>query len=168
MARRGRITSVFTIREYNDSDEPALIELMRELQNAELPLYEHLKPADDIGVWYIGLLKKQCRELDGVILIAHDGKKHLGAAVLFTSVHEKGEEDEMPHTYAHVSELVVAASARGRGIATSLLDECERRSKTAGRSELYLSVLAENRTARRVYNRAGYSDLKLNMRKKLK
>ena len=66
-----------------------------------------------------------------------------------------------------MSELVVSAEARGSGIGTALLAECEARAKAAGRDELRLAVLAANVTAYNVYKRAGYSDIKIRMAKPL-
>ena len=140
---------------------------MRELQTAELPFKEYLKPAADMGAWYIDLLKIQCAKLEGVILLAEDKNACLGMAVLFTRAEEKGEEEEMPHTFAHISELVVTHTARGRGVGKALLDECERRSRLAGRDELTLAVLSQNEPAKRLYQKSNFEDVKIRMRKKL-
>ena len=140
---------------------------MRELQKTELPFNEHLKSPSEMSSWYIELLKKQCAEMDGVILVGEDGRHCLGTAVLFTRVEEKGEEEEMVHTYAHISELVVTETARGRGIGKALLNECERRARLAGRNELTLAVLAKNKAAHGIYRNSGYADMKISLRKKL-
>ena len=120
-----------------------------------------------MGAWYIELLKKQCSELAGLILVVEDDKQCLGVAVLFTRIEEKGDEEEMAHAYAHISELIVTKSARGRGIGKALLDECERRAKLAGRDEMTIAVLAENGSAHRLYRNSGYADVKIRLRKKL-
>ena len=74
------------IRQYQASDAPALIVLIRELQANEVALYERMKPAADMGEWYIELLKKQCAEDDGAILIAEEDGKVLGYAVVLTKL----------------------------------------------------------------------------------
>ena len=155
------------IRPYRDTDALRLLHLVRELQAAEAALYDRMKPAEDMGMWYIDLLKKQCIEDDGTLLVACEGQSLVGYATILTKVAEDGSGDELPYTYAHIGDLVVAEKARGRGIARQLIEDCERHARSAGRDELRISVLAENARARQVYLAAGFSDLLIDMRKKL-
>jgi ribosomal protein S18 acetylase RimI-like enzyme len=136
------------VRQYKASDAPALIVLIRELQASEVALYERMKPAADMGEWYIELLKKQCAEDDGAILIAEEDDKVLGYAVVLTRSVEDGKGDEVSYEYGYVIDLVVAKDARRRGIARMLLDDCERRVRDAGRDDLRITVLARNEGAR--------------------
>ncbi len=150
-----------------ESEETALVELLRELQGYETQFTEHYKPASAMGTWYIDLLQKNCIEMEGVILMAWDGTESLGMAAVFMRVEEKGEEEQLAHTYAHIGELVVAENARGRGIGKALLEECERRARAAGRDDITLAVFAKNEFAKRLYHDFGFEDLKINQRKKL-
>ena len=84
------------------------------------------------------------------------------------NVVEDGTGDEVAYTYAYVGDLVVAETARGRGIGQRLLDECERRARAAGRDEMRVSVLARNEGAHQVYRRFGFDDLLIDMRKMLR
>ncbi|MGE0007854.1 MAG: N-acetyltransferase family protein [Parvibaculaceae bacterium] len=156
------------IREYEASDTPALIALIRELQAAEVALYDRMKPAAVMGGWYVDLLRKQCAEDDGVILIAEEDGRALGYAVVLTRSVEDGTHDEIAYEYAYVADLVVAGGARRRGIARMLLDDCERRAREAGRDDLRISVLARNEGARALYRGFGFDDLLIGMRKLLK
>ena len=154
-----------TIREYRDQDEEALVGLLQELQRHEGRFNPHYKPADAIGAWYVDLLKRNCAAFDGVILMALDGSAYAGMAVLFTRMAESGDEEELAHVYAHVSELVVARAARGRGIGRALLAECEARARFAGRMELTLAVFPGNTAARKLYGSAGFYDFKIRQKK---
>jgi ribosomal protein S18 acetylase RimI-like enzyme len=156
------------IREYEASDTPALIALIRELQAAEVALYDRMKPAAAMGGWYVDLLRKQCAEDDGVILIAEEDGRALGYAVVLTRSVEDGKSDEIAYEYAYVADLVVAGGARRRGIARMLLDDCERRAREAGRDDLRISVLARNEGAHALYRDFGFDDLLIDMRKLLK
>ena len=167
MARRGCITAAVTIRDYRDSDELALSGLLRELQTAELKFNARLKPAGEIGEWYIERLRQQCGALAGAILLAMNGSSCLGCAVVLTKVEEKGDGEELPFTYAHVSELIVTIEARGRGIGKALLKECERRSRAAGRDEMTIAVYAANESALNLYRSCGFADTKVRLRKTL-
>jgi GNAT superfamily N-acetyltransferase len=156
------------IREYGEADAPAVVALIRELQASEVALYDRMKPAADMGQWYIDLLKMQCAEDDGVILIAEEDGAALGYAIVLTNVVEDGSGDEVAYVYAYVGDLVVARAARRRGIGKLLLEECERRARLAGRDELRINVLAQNEGARAAYRAVGFDDLLVDMRKVLK
>ena len=155
------------IREYRETDAEAMLPLIRQLQAHEVALYDRMKPVDQMGSWYIDLLKKQCAKDDGTILIAEENGRVLGYATILTHVVEDGEADEVAYLYAHVGDLVVAQDARRRGIGRLLLEECERRARAAGRDELRISVLALNNSARETYRSFGFSDHHINMRKVL-
>jgi ribosomal protein S18 acetylase RimI-like enzyme len=158
------MTAAITIREYRDQDEDAIIALVREMQAHEMQFNPHYKSAEAIGSWYLDLLKKNCADLDGVILVALDGSTYVGMAVVFTRVVEKGEGEEMAHVSAHLSEIVVTQAARGRGIGRALLAECETRARAAGRTELTLAVFPGNTAARQLYQSVGFVDFKIRQR----
>lgn len=156
------------IREYRETDAERMIALIRELQAHEVAFFDRMKPVADMGHWYIDLLKKQCAEDDGVILIAEANGMAQGYATILTNVVEDGSGDEVAYAYAYVGDLVVAKAARRQGIGKLLLDECERRARLAGRDELRISVLARNGEARETYRAFGFDDLLVDMRKVLK
>jgi GNAT superfamily N-acetyltransferase len=156
------------VRESEESDMPALLGLIRELQACEVALYDRMKRASAMGQWYIDLFKKQCAEDDGVILIAEEDGMALGYATILTNVVEDGSGDEVSYVYAYVGDLVVAKRARRRGIGRLLLEECERRARAASRDELRVNVLAANSGARTTYRAFGFDDLMVDMRKVLK
>ncbi|MGK7921389.1 MAG: GNAT family N-acetyltransferase [Trichodesmium sp.] len=58
--------------------------------------------------------------------------------------------------YAYLSNLAVDANYRGLGIAQQLLNFCEHRVLEWGFCDLYLHVLENNHSARRLYDKAGY------------
>jgi GNAT superfamily N-acetyltransferase len=156
------------IRPYRDADADALLPLLRSLQAHEAPLFDRMKPAEAMGSWYLDLLKKQCREDAGTILVADEDHVLLGYATILTNVIEDGTGDEIAYSYAYVGDLVVEKAARGRGIGKLLLDECERYAREAGRDEMRISVLTKNERAHQVYRRFGFDDLLIDMRKMLR
>ncbi len=152
------------IREFVEADEVAVVAILREMQAAELPLNPRMKPVEEIGVWYVAMLKEQ---EDATFLVAESGGNCVGFAVVLLDVQELGDAELRPYAHAHVTELGVAKAARGQGLGTALLQECERRARLAGRDELTLSVYCGNDPAQKLYRKAGFADFKVRMRKSL-
>jgi len=155
------------IKPYTSTDYEAFISLARELQGYETQFYDLMKPAEEIGPWYLDLLEEYARREDGTILIAWEDGRAVGYASIFTKVEEDGKREEIAYTYAYVGDLVVTEAARGRGIARQLLNACEDYARRAGRTDLRIKVLADNKHAHDVYHRFGFDDLHIDMRKKL-
>lgn len=155
------------IKPFTSMDSEALLKLARELQGFEAVLYERMKPASDIGPWYLELLEQDCLRDEGTVLIAWTSGRAVGYATIFTNVVEDGGREELPHSLAKIGDLVVTEAARGRGIARKLLEECEKRARSAGRDEIRISVLARNSHAHDVYCTAGFEDHHIAMRKRL-
>lgn len=61
----------------------------------------------------------------------------------------------------NVHDVVVRASHRGRGIAAQMFAEVEAIARERGACKLTLEVLACNRAARRLYERLGFDDYRL-------
>jgi ribosomal protein S18 acetylase RimI-like enzyme len=157
MARRGRITRAFTIRQYRDSDEAQVVELARELQAFEAPLYQWGKPPEDIGPWYLEETMKWCAKNEGLILVAERDNALLGYATLLTKCESDGTGDEIAYIYAHVADLVVTKSARRQGIGEALLKACEQEGRSKGRKVFRINVLALNTGAIAAYRRFGFA-----------
>ncbi|MBZ0261567.1 MAG: GNAT family N-acetyltransferase [Hyphomicrobiales bacterium] len=157
MARRGRITSRFTIREYEDRDESQVVELVRELQAYEAPMYKWGKAPEDIGPWYIAESKKWCAKNEGTILVAECDGTLLGYATLLASCEADGTGDEIAYTYAHVADLSVTSSARRQGIGTALLARCEELARGKGRKIFRIGVLSVNQAALAAYVKFGFA-----------
>lgn len=167
MARRGRITRRFTIRQYRDSDEAQVLALVRELQAHESAIYDRMKPVDAIGPWYVDKMKIDVAKYKGTFLVADEGRKLLGYASLLTEVTSADDPDEILYSYAYVGDLAVTVSYRGQGVGRALVEECEKIARAAGQKWLRLGVLAANQTAREFYNRMGLEEKLLTLEKKL-
>jgi len=167
MARRGRITRRFTIREYEDRDESQVVELVRELQVHESAIYDRMKPVDQIGPWYVDKLKADVAKYKGMFLVADEDKKLLGYASLLTEVTSADDPDEILYSYAYVGDLAVTTSHRGLGVGRALMEECEKIARAAGQKWLRLGVLAANQSAREFYGRMGLEEKILTLEKKL-
>ena len=89
---------------------------------------------------------------DEVLLVAEDAGGLLGL------IHVKTVVDYFTQQpIAHVSDVVVAASAEGRGIGKALMDAAEDWARGQGYAMVQLHVLVDNARARSMYERLGYS-----------
>lgn len=68
-------------------------------------------------------------------------------------------------TVGYVSILAVTAEAEGRGVATKLMSEAEGWARAQGYRFLLLDVFGSNATARRFYERKGYTVDSLRLRR---
>jgi ribosomal protein S18 acetylase RimI-like enzyme len=160
------MTRAAEIRDYVETDEDALIGLVRQLQVHEGRYYDRMLPPEDIAGWYVDALKADCRQHAGHIRMACINGRVAGYCAILTRV-EADDIDETPYTYAYVSELAVAEHARGNGIGKALLADAEQLARTAGARWLRVSVLTRNTLAHEVYKSYGFTDRLVNMEKPL-
>ncbi|NJM30267.1 MAG: hypothetical protein HC855_09335, partial [Rhizobiales bacterium] len=93
MARRGGLDRAITIREYREEDRDEVIALARELQSHEIPYYDRMKPADQMGSWYVDHLIAEVRKHKGSILVAETDAGLAGYATLLAEVSSEDEAD---------------------------------------------------------------------------
>jgi len=160
-------TPPVTIRAYRrDSDLDPLIAIVRELQAHEAGLYNRMRPPADMGVSYVEHLERECGAHAGRILVAERGSALVGYATILTRI-DVDCADEIAHSYAYVGDLAVSASARGEGIGRLLLEHCEAEACRHGARHMRVTVLADNRHARDVYEAFGFRDLFIDLEKPL-
>jgi len=160
-------TDPVTIRAYaRESDLDAVVAIVRELQAHEARLYDRMRAPGDMGAWYVEHLEGECRAHGGRILVAEQGGMLVGYATVLTRI-DVDCADEVAHSYAYVLDLAVSTPARGQGIARLLLEGCEAEARRCGAGHLRVTVLADNRRARDVYEAFGFRDLFVDLEKPL-
>jgi ribosomal protein S18 acetylase RimI-like enzyme len=167
MARSSSIGSPVTIRDFEDGDLDAVIELARELQTHELPFNDRLKPPSMMGALYFEKTKELLAKHKGRFLVAVSGNVIVGYATLYAEVIADEEPEEFASSYASVGDLVVTETARGQGIGKLLLQECETLARAADQKYFQLSVLGQNQDARKFYTSAGFEEFYIRLEKKL-
>jgi GNAT superfamily N-acetyltransferase len=89
---------------------------------------------------------------DAVVLAAVDAA---GRGLGFVHVHT-ARDFFTGETHGHVSDLVVASEAEGRGVGRALMAAAEQWTRDRGYRLLSLNVFEENHRARELYDRLGY------------
>lgn len=120
-------------REYASLMEPAAWRALDDAIRASL--------ADDTNVTRI------VAELDGAIV---------GSAALYAPDAAAYGDLASATPWPEVRLVAVAPSARGRGVARALVDECIRRARESGATVLGLHTSRSMRTAMRLYERLGF------------
>ena len=59
------MTGTIVIRPYRESDEAAIVELVRELQGHEQQFYDRMLPVEDIGPWYVQRIVRESEAAGG-------------------------------------------------------------------------------------------------------
>lgn len=141
-----------SIREARPQDHEAIVRLTRSANSeyahvmepsawAALEAAIEASLANDVGV------TRLVAELDGEIV---------GSAALYAPDSAAYGSLASASAWPEVRLVAVAHSARGRGIARALVDECVRRARAAGASVLGLHTSRSMRSAMRLYERMGF------------
>ncbi|MGH7554464.1 MAG: GNAT family N-acetyltransferase [Longimicrobiales bacterium] len=144
------------IREYGVGDASAVVACVVELQEFERGIDDRLRPGEAIAAEYLEHMLRWCGECAGTVLVAECESQVAGFATILTRVPYVALDDP-PGEYALVSDLVVRAGFRRRGLGEALLREAERYARTAGAAELRIGVLSGNVGARALYDRVGFT-----------
>jgi ribosomal protein S18 acetylase RimI-like enzyme len=155
------------IREYVPSDEADLINLVIELVAFEGQWYDRVRPATEIGPWYIADLLDQCAKDQGTVLIAERDGGVVGYATIYVGLSTVGERDEVEHSYARIGDLCVTETCRGSGVGRALIAECEARTRAAGVSWLTISHVPQNVRSEKLYAALGFQPVQVVREKKL-
>jgi ribosomal protein S18 acetylase RimI-like enzyme len=154
------------IRDYNPAaDYPALHACFVELQAWEQSLEPALPAPEDAADPYLAEIFRNCVESSGRIFLAETD----GALVGFVCVLAKAlpSADEGIEPYAYISDLVVRAAYRGRGIGRALMVRAESFAREMGAGKLKVGVLVRNETAHAFYRGGGFRDYTVQLVKPL-
>jgi ribosomal protein S18 acetylase RimI-like enzyme len=114
------------------------------------------RPGAALGPAAIDTLERRTRGDDGAILLAECDGAVAGYIAFYAELNDSIELRASAHRFLYVSDLCVAASMRGRGIAGSLLAEAERWCRRLQLPRIEIGALAANKAALAAYRRAGY------------
>jgi ribosomal protein S18 acetylase RimI-like enzyme len=159
--------AVTLIREFQPRDVKQVEECLGELLDfckAIDPLTASGKP---VATKYLKHLLAECTATDGKIFVAETDNRVIGMVCIFARVPSKAPDEEA-HEYAYVSDLVVLASDRNKGLGRALLRRAEEYAQMQGARLLRIGVHAPNKVARDLYIDEGFQERIVSLQKRLR
>ena len=153
------------IREYRPDDVREVEQCLAELQDFSKLIYANVADGA-IAPRYLQHLLIRCDETNGKIFVAESEGRVVGMVCVYARVKSDAVDEEF-HEYAYVSDLVILAGHRGKGLGRALLKCAEDHARRQGATLLRINVLAQNEVARSLYARCGFDELLVVLQKKL-
>ena len=154
------------IREYQAEDLGQVEECIAELQDFCKQIDALSANGRTVARKYLQHLLAQCAETDGRIFVAEHDNRVIGMVCVFGKM-TSNAVDEEAYDYAYVSDLVVLAADRHRGLGRALLKRAEVYARSQGARLLKIGVHAPNKVARDLYLSDGFQERIVILQKEL-
>jgi ribosomal protein S18 acetylase RimI-like enzyme len=154
------------IREYRPEDAAQVERCFVVLQEHERTVEPRRARGEAVCQTYLEHMHRRASETRGRVFVAEEDGRIVGFSCVWAHV----AEDELinaPGEFAYISDLVVLAAFRGRGLGYELLRACERHAAAEGARNLRIGVLARNSGPRQLYERFGFEESSVEMSKSL-
>ncbi len=161
--------SGFRIRPYCDADLGALRKMTQGLQEAECAMdSSRARWADDGGAYTDWVLEEVAANSGAVFMAETDE----GAAIGMVTCWRAEDPTDITvtaewRTHLYVSDIFVTETWRGQNVAGALLEAAEQHGRTLGLAQMTIGLLAVNHAAKRAYEKSGFQDYELFLRKRL-
>jgi GNAT superfamily N-acetyltransferase len=147
------------IRDAREDERPAIRDLTlaayREFANVmAAPAWAALQEALLAGLAAEGAIERIVAERDGAP--AYVGMPLVGSVMLYSPAANAYGDALVSASVPELRLLAVAPHARGHGVGTALIEECARRARRGGASELGLHTSESLRAGIRLYERMGF------------
>jgi ribosomal protein S18 acetylase RimI-like enzyme len=155
--------SDISIRDFAPADRDGVIDLIIALQRFEMQYApDHATPDRAFGEWYCDQMLESVREHDGTVLVATQGGALCGMIAGYDV-----DDPESRSRYFYIAELSVSETMRGQGVGSQLIAAVEDFARARGHTTTVIGVLVKNTRAHALYDRLGFRDYAVRMRKKL-
>jgi ribosomal protein S18 acetylase RimI-like enzyme len=145
------------IREYDPTaDYPALRSCFLELHAWEQSFEPGLPAPEEAAGPYLAEVFRNCAESSGRIFLAETDGVVVGFVCVLAKVLPSADDGLEP--YAYISDLVVRAAHRGRGIGRELMAQAESLAREFGAKQLKVGVLVRNQATHAFYRAGGFRD----------
>lgn len=155
------------IREYQpEQDTPSLRDCIVELQEFERTIEPALPAGTAMADAYLAYILDRCREYRGKVFVAEVDRRVVGFVCVWARV-PPTEPDEPPTEYAYISDLVILAPFRQRGLGRALLGRAEGYAREQQARVIRIGVLAQNVIAKQLYFDMGFTERRIELSKNL-
>jgi GNAT superfamily N-acetyltransferase len=159
----------FRIRPYVEADLPAFRRMVLGLQEAECRMEANRAAWADDGGAYTDWVFEEVAAHSGAVFMAEsaDGTE-IGMASCWR-VEDETDITVRPEDRAHlyVGDIFVVESWRGRDVAGALLAAADAHGRALGLAYVTIGLLAVNHAAWRAYEKSGFQDYEVYLRKRL-
>ena len=163
------MSSDFRIRPYGAADLPVFRRMALGLQEAECRMESNRAVWADDGGAYTDWVLEEVAGKSGAIFIAESRD---GTAIGMVSCWRVEDETDItvkpearPHLY--VGDIFVVESWRGRDVAAALLEAADAHGRSLGLAFVTIGLLAVNHAAQRAYEKSGFQEYEVYLRKRL-
>lgn len=154
------------IREYDPKDALQVEECIVELHDFLRAIDSKVAEGKTIGKKYLEYLLVECAATNGKIFVCEKHDEIAGMVCVLASV-RSDSPDEEDYEYAFISDVVVLAGHRGKGLGKALLQHAEDYARLNGAQLLRINVLARNDVARNLYAGYGFQENEITFQKRL-
>jgi ribosomal protein S18 acetylase RimI-like enzyme len=166
MREVGSVVEKLHIREYDPAADYLLLRAcFIELQAWERQFEPSMPRPEDAADGYLADMLKRCGASGRRVFVAEEDGVIAGFVCLMARI--EPDLDESTEPYAYVSDLVVRAAYRGRGIGRRLMAVAEASARDAHVKRLKVGVLAANKSAFEFYRSGGFREYSVQLVKSL-
>jgi GNAT superfamily N-acetyltransferase len=155
---------VLTIRPASLDDRRGIELLLRELQAFEVSLRPSRQVPSQVSPRYLKEILSRRSKRHGDVLVAERG----GSLIGFISYDLVTEHLEREQSEMSVTDLIVTAAQRGRGVGRALLKAVEARAAAKGIMRITLATVIGNKQALAAYRRWGFRPAYLVLEKRVR
>lgn len=155
------------IRDFRPEDVQQVEDCIAELQDFCRQFDELSANGRAVARKYLEHLLAQCAETDGRIFVAERDGMVIGMVCVFGKTPSTAVDEEA-YDYAYVSDLVVLAAERQRGLGSTLLRRAEEFARSQRAQWLKIGVHAPNKVARDLYLGDGFKERIVILQKELR
>ena len=155
------------VRDYDERrDAEAVRACVIELQDYERQREPAMPEGRAMVDAYVALLLARCSTWNGRVFVAELGGEVVGFTCVWGRVPSE-EPDDDPADYAYISDLLVRAPYRRRGVGRALMIAAERYARDCGVEVLRVQALAANTGATSFYAANGFDQFQIELAKRL-
>lgn len=159
--------SDIVIRQATAADRPWLLSAMAAINDHERTLHDSRLPGADCAEAYLDQVETVIAAQGGAMLIAIADSAPVGCIAFHVGRHRNAAETPDSNVHGYASDLYVAETVRGQGIAGRLLAEAERSFREAGLARMRIGSLAANAAAVHAYGKFSFGAYEVILEKRL-